>query len=110
MRYYRPPLFGTLFRLEGNFSEWSIPKRLLFAALPAFMLLLIISGMISHRISQNFLHDALGRNSLLATLSQAHEMEQVLQQARRELLYLARTDISSASLAHHLRTRAETMG
>ncbi len=110
MRYYRPPLFGTLFRLEGNFSEWSIAKRLLFAALPAFMLLLVISGVISHRISQNFLHDALGRSSLLATLAQAHEMEQVLQQARRELLYLARTDISAASLAHHLRTRAETMG
>ncbi len=110
MRYYRPPLLGTLFRLEGNFSEWSIAKRLLFAALPAFMLLLVISGVISHRISQNFLHDALGRSSLLATLAQAHEMEQVLQQARRELLYLARTDISPASLAHHLRTRAETMG
>ncbi len=110
MRYYRPPLFGTLFRLEGNFSEWSIAKRLLFAALPTFMLLLAISGVIAHRISQNFLHDALGRSSLLATLAQAHEMEQVLQQARRELLYLARTDISAASLAHHLRTRAETMG
>lgn len=67
----------------------SLGNRLLLALVPVVALITAGTGYVGYRISLNFLNTALERNVRILNLAMAHAVENLLEQARRDLAMIA---------------------
>ncbi|BDQ34846.1 sigma 54-interacting transcriptional regulator [Pseudodesulfovibrio portus] len=88
----RFPVFGRVVRRFG------LRGKLLLALLPPIVAVLLATGYASYTVTEEFIDIALERTVKLHTLAVAHEVEQYLDECRRDLLFLARGDLSADGL------------
>lgn len=110
MRFYRPPIIGSVFRTDRSAKEWSIPKRMLLVGVPLMAAVLACFAFVTYKVGAHYLTTAYSRNSLTRAKAQAHEISSRLEMARNELLFMADGGIDPKSLAHYLQGRTEAEG
>lgn len=103
MRYYHPPIMGTILRTDKPADEWSIPKRTLLLGVPLFCLLFVMLAVLSYRVASGYLHSAYARNSLTRALAQAEHLRTQLEEGRNELLFLANSGFTQDAMAQYLK-------
>ena len=99
---FRETADSRISMLFDRFSGWSIRNKLILAILPPVILILLITGFVSHWFSAQYLSTALERSSRLTCVAQAHHIESLLEQARLDLAYLANLPISVENARHFL--------
>ncbi|MEL7640551.1 MAG: sigma-54 dependent transcriptional regulator [Solidesulfovibrio sp.] len=95
--------------IEG-LSQWSIRKKLLVFLLPAVIAILAATGMILNVFSNNYIGLALERSSLILTLAQAHEVDNLLQGCREDILSLAYRPVTRERLREFMEGSAAARG
>lgn len=88
----------------GNVRRWGLRKRLSAVLIPAIAAIIIFTGFAQYRIADHYLEQALDRTVLLQVLGQATAMEEVLDEARLDLLSLAMERPSREDLTRFLQT------
>ncbi|GAB1409220.1 sigma 54-interacting transcriptional regulator [Desulfovibrionales bacterium] len=101
MRYYYPPLIDPIIHFGRSMKEWSITRVLLLLGVPLMAVVLLIMTFSTYQIAEHYLVRAYARNSQTRALAQAHELKQMLLEARNELLYLARTELTANSVREY---------
>ncbi len=74
---------------RGKGRAQSLSNRLLLVLVPTVALITAATGYVGYRISLNFLNTALERNVRILDLAMAHAVENLLEQARRDLASIA---------------------
>lgn len=72
------------------FSRWSVRRKLLFSLIPSILFILVVAGYVTNWYSSRYLSQALQRTAQVQNLSQAREMEQLLDYFRLSLCDLAK--------------------
>ncbi len=108
MRFAVPTPFETFFGEE--FAQWSIRKRIFATLLPPIVCILAVTGYATYRISCHYLNLALARTSRTTAMAQAHELENLLANAREDLVFLAGEPITKEGLRHFLEFRSPGRG
>lgn len=107
MRYSHPPLINPVIRVESSIYAWSIGKFLILIGTLFVALILAIAIIITYNIASAFLNKAYSRNAQVRALAQAHELNQLLVEARYELEYLSRTTLAPDVLTQHFAHKDE---
>ena len=110
MRFYRPPIIGSVFRTDRSAREWSIPKRMLLVGVPLLAAVLACFAFVTYKVGAHYLTTAYSRNSLTRAKAQAHEIASRLETARNELLFMADGILDPKRLARYLQGRTEAEG
>lgn len=110
MRYYRPPIIGSLFRTDRSSNEWGILKRMMLFGVPLFAAILTCFALTAYKVGANYLNRAYARNSLTRAKAQAHVIDQRLQDARSELIFMTRGEITPEYLARHIENLTQAQG
>ena len=79
--------------------------KLLAALLPPIILVLLVAGYVSYRVSGQFIDIALSRTVRMHTLAIAHEVEHYLDRCRLDLLLLSQGEMSPEILRAALESR-----
>lgn len=105
---------------RSRFGRFSLPDRivrrfglrgkLLLALLPPIVAVLLTTGYASYTVTEEFIDIALERTVKLHTLAVAHEVEQYLDECRRDLLFFAEGDLSPDGLRDVFERRLSTGG
>ena len=107
MRYSHPPLINPVIRVESSIYAWSIGKFLILIGTLFVALILGIAIIITYNIASSFLNTAYSRNAQVRALAQAHELNQLLVEARYELEFLSRTPLVPDLLTQHFAHKDE---
>lgn len=110
MRYYRPPIIGSIFRTDRSAKEWSIPKRMLLLGVPLIASVLACFAFATYKVGAHYLTTAYSRNSLTRAKAQAHEITMRLESARNELLFMADGRLDPDDLSRYLQERTAAEG
>lgn len=102
MRYSYPPILEPVLSLERSIKEWSITRLLLLLGTPLMAAILLVMTFSIYRISTNYLNRAYARNAQTRALAQAHELKQLLAEARHEIQFLAQSKPSPDSISAYL--------
>ena len=108
MRYSYPPILNPILSMEKPVKEWSITRILLLLGTPLVAVVLLVMTIAIYRISSHYLDRAYARNAHTRALAQAHELQQLLLEARFEILNLARSDISPESIRKYMADKPAT--
>ena len=108
MRYSYPPILNPVLNMEKPVKEWSITRILLLLGTPLVALVLLLMTVTIYRISSHYLERAYARNAHTRALAQAHELQQILKEARYEILNLARSDISPDAIRKYMADKPAT--
>ncbi|WP_243359256.1 sigma-54-dependent transcriptional regulator [Fundidesulfovibrio terrae] len=84
------PIRGSLVSSLGSPSGWSIRRRLLAAILPLITLILLSVGYATKWVAGRYLSMALERTTKVLTMGQADAVGDLFEQARQDILLLAR--------------------
>lgn len=109
MRYYYPPLIAPVFNLERSVKEWSISRILFFIGTALVTLILLAMTIVTYRIATNYLQRAYARNAQTRTMGQAHALNQCLQDARDEILYLAKSEHSPDEIRAYMLNKPQAL-
>lgn len=93
-----------------GFGSMRLRTRLLITLIPSVVLILAITGYITHWFANRFLHEALERNVATQTLGMAHELEIFLQQCREDLLVMAQQPVGQMDLLRAVEARKAARG
>ncbi len=99
--------------LEGvgmGFRSMRLRTRLLLSLIPSVVLILAVTGYITHWFANRFLQEALDRNVATQTLGMAHELEIFLHQCREDLLIMARQPVAQNDLLKAVEARKAARG
>ncbi len=91
-------------------AEWSIRKKLLVFLIPALIAILAATGLLLNVFSNNYIDIALGRSSVTLTLAQAHEIENLLERCRQDVLALAHGQMTRERLRQFMEASAAARG
>ncbi|MBG0788933.1 MAG: sigma 54-interacting transcriptional regulator [Desulfovibrionaceae bacterium] len=91
--------------LDRVVRHFGLRGKLLLALLPPIVAILLATGYASYTVTEEFIDIALERTVNLHTLAVAHEVEQFLDECRRDLLYFARGDLSTDGLRDSFKRR-----
>ncbi|WP_147820733.1 sigma-54-dependent transcriptional regulator [Salidesulfovibrio onnuriiensis] len=97
-------------RVRLFLGRLGIRGKLLLALLPPIILILMVSGYTSYKVSEEYIDIALERTVRVHTLAIAHELEQRLEQCREDLLFLALGDMRAQNLRSLLERRLRSGG
>jgi len=110
----------SLFRRSGRTSpsdsyfqslaEWSIQKKLFAVLIPAIVCIVAVTGFVLNVFSRNYIEIATERNTILLTLAQARELENLLDGCREDIVALAHQPMSLARLRTFLQASAAGQG
>ena len=92
------PLIGRFAIIDRIVRRFGLRGKLLLALLPPIVAVLLATGYASYTVTEEFIDIALERTVKLHTLAVAHEVEQYLDECRRDLLFFARGDLSPDGL------------
>ena len=84
------PIRGSLVSSLGSPSGWSIRKRLLATIIPLIILVLLSTGYATKWVSGRYLTMALERTTKVLTMGQADAVADIFEQARQDILLLAK--------------------
>lgn len=90
--------------------RFGLRGKLLLALLPPIVAVLLASGYASYTVSEEFIDIALGRTVRVHTLAVTHELEQYLDESRKDLLFFAHGDLSPEELQDTLERRLAAGG
>lgn len=99
--------------LEGlgvGLGSMRLRTRLLLSLIPSVILILAVTGYITHWFANRFLNEALDRNVAAQTLGMAHELEIFLHQCREDLLLMARQPVTQTDLLKAVEARKAARG
>lgn len=82
------------------FRSWRIRRKLLVGLIPPIITLLIATGYVTYRFSNQFLMQAVEHTVLARTLAFSHEIEDFFDHCRQDILLLARQSPSPEQLEH----------
>lgn len=102
MRYGYPPIIEPILNLGRSAKEWSITRILLLLGTPLLAAVLLAMTFATYRIAAYYLNKAYARNAQTRTLAQANELQQLLLDARHEILFLAKSNQSPESIQRYL--------
>jgi len=108
MPYSYPPMLDPVLNLEKPIKEWSITRILLLLGAPLVACVLLIMTVSTYRISSHYLNRAYARNAHTRALAQAHELQQLLIDARYEIQNLARSDVSTQAIRKYMMDKPAT--
>jgi len=108
MPYSYPPMLDPVLNLEKPVKEWSITRILLLLGTPLVAGVLLIMTVSTYRISSHYLNRAYARNAHTRALAQAHELQQLLKDARYEIQNLARSDVSAQAIQKYMMDKPAT--
>ncbi len=94
----------------GWFQSLSLKNKLLFALLPSMIGILLVTGYVTYRISNQFTETALERSAKQQAMAMAHGVESYLERCRQELLFIAQGDMTSQALRDYLARSAHSGG
>jgi DNA-binding NtrC family response regulator len=98
MRYSYPPILNPIFKLEKPIKEWSFTRLLLLVGTPLVALVMLVTTLSTYRIASHYLNRAYARNAHTRALAQAHEIQQVLEEARYEVVNLGQAGLTAESV------------
>jgi len=84
--------------------------KLLLALLPSIVVILLVTGYASHRVSEEFIDIALARTVKMHTLAIVHEVEQYMEECKTDLLFFAQGEMQPKSLRTMLERRLRSGG
>ena len=108
MRYSYPPILNPVFSLEKPLKEWSFTRLLLLVGTPLVAAVMLIMTVSTYRIASHYLNRAYARNAHTRALAQAHEIQQLLVEARYELLNLVQADLTAESVQAYMMGKPAT--
>ena len=88
--------------LVGWFFSLSLKNKLMFALLPPMIGILLVTGYVTYRISNQFTETGLERSARQQVLAMAHEVESYLERCRQELLFVAQGGMTEQALRDYL--------
>ncbi len=92
---YNPfPAWGT----GAGFRNLRISSKLSLTFIPPVVLILVLTGYLTHWFSQHFLQESIDRNVQVQTLAMSHEVEIFLRQCKDDLQGVARGPMRRAAL------------
>jgi DNA-binding NtrC family response regulator len=99
MPFFGPqrPIVGSMVATFGNVATWSVRNKLLLAIVPLVALMLAITGYATRYVSGRYLSMALERTTKVLTMGQADALADTFEQARQDLLLLARSTPAEAN-------------
>jgi DNA-binding NtrC family response regulator len=108
MRYSYPPILNPVINLEKPLKEWSFTRLLLLVGIPLVAVVMLIMTVSTYRIASHYLNRAYARNAHTRALAQAHEIQQLLVEARYELLNLVHADLTAESIQAYMMGKPAT--
>ena len=108
MRYSYPPILNPVIKLEKPIKEWSFTRLLLLVGTPLVAAVMLIMTVSTYRIASHYLNRAYARNAHTRALAQAHEIQQLLVEARYELLNLGHEDLTVESIQAYMMGKPST--
>jgi len=108
MRYSYPPILNPVINLEKPIKEWSFTRLLLLVGTPLVAAVMLIMTVSTYRIASHYLNRAYARNAHTRALAQAHEIQQLLVDARYELLNLGQADLTADSIQAYMMGKPAT--
>jgi DNA-binding NtrC family response regulator/HAMP domain-containing protein len=108
MRYSYPPVLNPVINLEKPVKEWSFTRLLLLVGTPLVAAVMLIMTVSTYRIASHYLNRAYARNAHTRALAQAHEIQQLLVEARYELLNLGHADLTAESIQAYMMGKPAT--
>lgn len=108
MRYTYPPILNPVIKMEKPVKEWSITRILLLLGTPLAAVVLLLMAVTIYKISTHYLNRAYSRNAHTRALAQAHELQQLLKEARYELLNLAGGDLAPSAIQKYMMNKPAT--
>jgi DNA-binding NtrC family response regulator len=102
MRYSYPPILAPILNLERPLKEWSFTRLLFLVGTPLIALVMLAMTVSTYRITTHYLGRAYARNAHTRALALAHELQQVLIEARYDLEHLAHTNLSAEYIQHYM--------
>ncbi|MDD3310736.1 sigma-54 dependent transcriptional regulator [Pseudodesulfovibrio sp.] len=79
--------------------------KLLLTLLPSLTVILLVTGYASYKVSEGFINIAIERSVTMHTMAVAHEMEQFLENCRKDLLFFAQGPMQGALLREQFARR-----
>ncbi len=95
--------------IEG-IAEWSIRKKLLLSLIPAAVCILTATSLVLNLFSNYYIDLAIGRSSIILTLAQAREVDNLLDGCREDILSLAYRPITRERLREFMEGSAVARG
>ncbi|MBU4526373.1 MAG: sigma 54-interacting transcriptional regulator [Desulfomicrobium sp.] len=108
MRYSYPPILNPVINLEKPIKEWSFTRLLLLVGTPLVAAVMLIMTVSTYRIASHYLNRAYARNAHTRALAQAHEIQQLLVEARYEVLNLGHADLTVESIQAYMMGKPAT--
>jgi DNA-binding NtrC family response regulator/HAMP domain-containing protein len=108
MRYSYPPILNPVLKIEKPVKEWSITRILLVLGTPLVAVVLLLMTAVTYRITTHYLNRAYARNAHTRALAQAHELQQLLKEARYELLNLTGSDLAPSAIQKYMMDKPAT--
>lgn len=102
MRYSYPPILNPVINLKRPIKEWSFSRLLLLVGTLLVAVVMLMVTFSTYRIASHYLGRAYARNAHTRTLAQAHEIEQLLTEAKYEILNLGQTDLSAQTIQAYM--------
>ena len=106
MRYSHPPEFNPVIRGGTSIYAWSIGKFLILFGTLSMAVILAGSVFVTYRIASSYLNRAYSRNAQMRALAQAHEINELLVDARHELEFLSRSPLTPEALVRHFTAKS----
>lgn len=92
------PIRGSMIETLGRYSSWGIRTKLLLTLIPLVLFVLFVTGYAMKVVSGRYLGMALERTTKLMTMGQAQAIGQLLEEARQDILFLAKTEPSETNI------------
>ncbi|WP_419786837.1 sigma 54-interacting transcriptional regulator [Pseudodesulfovibrio sp.] len=84
--------------------------KLLLTLLPSLTVILLVSGYATYKVSEGFIDIAIERSVTMHTMAVAHEMEQFLDDCRKDLLFFAQGAMTADQLRQDFSRRVTSGG
>lgn len=108
--FFLDPITSGTSLLTDKISSWSIRSKLIAAIVPPVIFVILVTGFVSNWFSSRFLNMALERSSRLQCLAQGHEIENLLERCRIDLLSFSGRPPTEDDLRHFLTVHKQTGG
>lgn len=108
MRYSYPPLLAPVLNLGRSVKEWSITRILFLLGTSLLAVVLLAMTLTTYRIATHYLNRAYARNAQTRTLAQANELHRILEDARHEIQFLAKSTPKAETIRQYLSSKPQT--
>lgn len=102
MRYSYPPILSPVINLERPVKEWSFSRLLLLVGTLLVAVVMFMVTVSTYRISSHYLGRSYARNAHTRALALAHQIEELLNEARYEVINLGQPGLTAESIQAYM--------